>query len=53
MKCFFRLLFSWFGIFMAELLILYLCGAATIPWYCKIALVVAPAVITIFLEDDI
>lgn len=52
MKCFFRLLFSWFGLFMAELLILFLSGATTIPWYCKIALIVAPVVITIFREDD-
>lgn len=52
MKIFFRLLVSWFGLFMAELLILYLCGATHFPWYCKIALIVAPGVITIFLEDD-
>lgn len=52
MKCFFRLLFSWFGLLMAELLILHLCGAAHFPWYCKIALIVVPAVITILLEDD-
>lgn len=52
MKCFFRLLFTWFGLFMAELLILYLCGATTIPWYCKIALAFFPVVIDIFLEDD-
>lgn len=53
MKCFFRLLFSWFGLIMAELLILYLCAATAIPWYCEIALIVSSAVIAIFLEDDI
>lgn len=52
MKIFFRMLFSWFGLFMAELLILFLSGATTIPWYCKIVLVFAPAVIAIYLEDD-
>ena len=53
MKIFFRMLFAYFGILMAELLILFLSGATTIPWYCKIALAFVPAVITILLEDDI
>ena len=52
MKIFFRLPFTWFGLFMAELLILYLCGATTFPWSCKIALIVSSVAIAIFLEDD-
>lgn len=53
MKIFFRMLFAYFGILMAELLILFLSGATTIPWYCQIALGFVPALIAIFLEDDI
>ena len=52
MKIFFRMLFSWFGLFMTELLILYLCGATTIPWYIGLILVVCDAGGAMLLEDD-